>query len=472
MARHRVTRRPQCEVCGEPDLYARRASEPPRLGARPKAPGSANDQRSATLAATYRRFRRQVGSPTGVITGLTVHHATGAPAIHAVSAGPIVALRYRGLDGLRAGLASTNAGKGTTRLRSRVSALGEALERHSGVYQGDEPRVSARMEDLDGAIHPNACMHFSDAQYDERARRNPAAGPADRIPPRFDPAVPAEWTALWSLATGRKAYLPTMLLYHDYPVAADDRTCLATSNGAASGNCLEEAVLHGLLELVERDCVAMWWYHRVRRPAVDLTGAEDRFLRRMRRAYRAIGREWWVLDLTNDLEIPCFGAVSRRMGPGPEEPLFGFGAHLDPAIALRRALTELNQVVVARDGRNTPFATDPRMARWLADASLSAHPHLEPLDGPAVVRRSLATEDVFDDLNLCVARLGATGLDPLILDQTRPDIGVPVARVVVPELRNFRARFAPGRLYSVPAKLGWVPRQRAEGDLNPVTFIL
>ncbi len=469
---HPVVRRPQCAVCGDPGLYAEQANTAPGLRSRPKAIGLANEQRSEPLAATYRRFRRHVGAPTGVITGLTAHHATGAPAIHAVSAGPIVALRYRGLDGLRAGLASTNAGKGTTRLRARVSALGEALERHSGVYQGDEPRIRSRLAELEGAIDPNRCMHFSETQYQDRARRNALSGPADRIPGRFDPGVPSDWTPLWSLTTGKKAFLPTMLVYHDYPATPDERTCVATSNGAASGNCLEEAVLHGLLELIERDCVAMWWYNRVTRPAVDLTGLEDKFTRRMRRAYASLGREWWLLDLTNDLEIPCYAAVSRRVGGGPEEPLFGFGAHLDPAIALRRALTELNQVVVARDGRNTPFSTDPRMASWLADATVSRHPYLAPRVGAAERRDSLATDDVHDDLILCVDRLVAAGLDPLVLDQTRPDIGVPVARVVVPELRNFRVRLAPGRLYTVPQRLGWIPRECAEGDLNPVGFIL
>ena len=46
------------------------------------------------------------------------------------------------------------------------------------------------------------------------------------------------------------------------------------------------------------------------------------------------------------------------------------------------------------------------------------------------------------------------GLDFLVLDQTRPDIEVPVARVIVPGLRHFYRRFAPGRLYDVPIKIG------------------
>jgi ribosomal protein S12 methylthiotransferase accessory factor len=60
------------------------------------------------------------------------------------------------------------------------------------------------------------------------------------------------------------------------------------------------------------------------------------------------------------------------------------------------------------------------------------------------------------------------GLDFLVLDQTRADIVVPVARVIVPGLRHFYRRFAPGRLYDVPVKLGWRDRPVLEDEVNPI----
>jgi ribosomal protein S12 methylthiotransferase accessory factor len=57
-------------------------------------------------------------------------------------------------------------------------------------------------------------------------------------------------------------------------------------------------------------------------------------------------------------------------------------------------------------------------------------------------------------------------LDFLVLDQTRPDIEVPVVRVVVPGLRHFYRRFAPGRLYDVPVKLGLRDRPISESELT------
>jgi len=60
----------------------------------------------------------------------------------------------------------------------------------------------------------------------------------------------------------------------------------------------------------------------------------------------------------------------------------------------------------------------------------------------------------------------------LVLDQTRPEIGLPVVKVIVPGLRHFWTRFAPGRLYDAPVRLGWLERPLAETDLNPIPMFL
>jgi ribosomal protein S12 methylthiotransferase accessory factor YcaO len=60
----------------------------------------------------------------------------------------------------------------------------------------------------------------------------------------------------------------------------------------------------------------------------------------------------------------------------------------------------------------------------------------------------------------------------LVLDQTRPDLGLPVVKVIVPGLRHFWARYAPGRLFDVPVRLGWQSRPLAEEQLNcPFPFL-
>jgi ribosomal protein S12 methylthiotransferase accessory factor len=63
-------------------------------------------------------------------------------------------------------------------------------------------------------------------------------------------------------------------------------------------------------------------------------------------------------------------------------------------------------------------------------------------------------------------------MEMLVLDQTRADVGMPVVKVVVPGLRHFWARFAPGRLYDVPVTMGWLREPLREEDLNPIPIFI
>src|SRR5207244_11830440 len=109
-------------------------------------------------------------------------------------------------------------------------------------------------------------------------------------------------------------------------------------------------------------------------------------------------------------------------------------------------------------------------------ATLANQPYLLP-DEEAVPRSAAAysrswSDDLAQDVRACQAVVERQGMEMLVLDQTRPEIGLPVAKVIVPGLRHFWARFAPGRLYDVPVKLGWLPRPLAEEELNPVPMFL
>ena len=83
-----------------------------------------------------------------------------------------------------------------------------------------------------------------------------------------------------------------------------------------------------------------------------------------------------------------------------------------------------------------------------------------------------APNDLVEAVEHCRKLVEARGMDMLVLDQTRPDIGLPVAKVFVPGLRHFWARFAPGRLYDVPVQLGWLDQPTPESELNPFPMFL
>ena len=118
-----------------------------------------------------------------------------------------------------------------------------------------------------------------------------------------------DWTPVWSFGARALRYLPTAYLYYGYPTKGGEPTCWADSNGNAAGNTLEEAVVQGFLELVERDAVAIWWYNRLPRPGVDLASFEIPYIGQSIDFYARHGRQLWALDLTTDFGIPTFVAV-------------------------------------------------------------------------------------------------------------------------------------------------------------------
>jgi oxazoline/thiazoline synthase len=67
----------------------------------------------------------------------------------------------------------------------------------------------------------------------------------------------------------------------------------------------------------------------------------------------------------------------------------------------------------------------------------------------------------------CVDIAAARGLETLVVDQSRPDTELHVVKVIVPGLRHFWPRFAPGRLYEAPVQMGWLKQSLTEDRLNP-----
>ena len=482
-ARHRVMRRPQCPACGDEAL--RRPDRPPApigLKASPKAHRNSGGARSVAPDVTLARYRHLVSPISGVVTWLSRTTDETDSWLHVYWAGSNLGARSRSLSSLRRSLRSKSAGKGSTRAQSEVSALCEAIERHSGARHGDEIRVRKRFiefGDGDEAIHPNDAQLFSDHQLDNAGSINAKGHPYNIVPPRLDPDAEIDWTPVWSLTQRRHRFLPTSMLYG---MAAEERgpaDLIADSNGCAAGNTMAEAILQGFYELAERDAFAIWWYNRLRVPAVRLSSFDDEYLASATDYYARYERDLWMLDITSDLGIPTFVALSRRPDAETEDIIYGAGAHVDPRLAALRAICELNQCLtwLPRPGKDDgrPAIDDPLALWWwktarLADCSWLAPARDEPLR-EASPKPAIESTDTRDDVDLCRALVEARGMEFLVLDQTRPDIGMPVARVVVPGMRHFWARFAPGRLYDVPVATGAREHPLAEGDLNPAPVI-
>jgi oxazoline/thiazoline synthase len=469
IVKHYVPRRPQCPSCGPKKLRdPRREPVPVVLTAGAKPVMTSGGYRSVSSRATVAKYRKHVSPLTGVVSKLERVEVdlplnTNYYASHNFS-GPA-----KSIHELRSGRSGGSFGKGSTAEQGEASALMEAIERYSGIFAGDEIRVARRFTDFapGEAIWPNDVLLFSEAQY-QRAQMGPSEEDVTPTPPPFDPAAKIEWTPVWSLRDQRFKYLPTGMLYFFHTDASDSHMH-ADSNGCAAGNTLEEAIVQGFLELVERDSYAIWWYNRSHRTELDLGQFDDSYVRDLKNQLAETGRRLWVLDITTDLGIPSYVAMSYSTITGQEFVEYGSGSHFDPRIALLRALTEVNQflsigLMGARDaGQASNDSAGP--------FRLQEHPYLIP-DGKPAIRPHLDMKfgslDTREQALVCVDIVNRAGLDFLVLDQTRPDIETPVVRVIVPGLRHFYRRFGPGRLYDVPIKLGLRDTPIPESELNPL----
>ena len=467
-----------CTECGTASPAAVTGAAPIVLQSRPKLFTADGGHRAQPPEDTLAQLTPFIGPIAGVVGDLFAEPSCEGLNVYAIrhAAPHDGVVRNQGRLGRRGGA----SGKGATDVQAKVSCLAEAIERYSCSFFGDEPRVTAAFTDLGAAaVHPHRLLNFSDRQYATRDEWNVRHPGFSFVPRRFDEGEPIEWTPAWSLTAGETRWLPTSYCFYDYRLTKEQAFCVGDSNGCASGNNLEEAILQGFLELVERDAAALWWYGRHRRPAIDLASFRDPFFDGMLRYYAARGRSLVALDLTTDLGIAAVAVVSWDARGGGI--LIGLGAHLDPRIAVSRAITEVSQMLpllqsVEEALREGDAVSDEReLLQWIRDKSIETEPYVVPDPARTMSAADLPSryaDDLRDDVRGCAEIARRAGLEVIVLDVTRRHVGFPVARVVVPGLRHFWARFAPGRLYDVPVALGWTTRRLDESELNPIPFFL
>lgn len=223
-------------------------------------------------------------------------------------------------------------GKGLTDADARISAVMEALER----AVAGQPAVATVVATADDLGASGRAVDTLDALI--------AAGRGDIRP---DEAI--EWVRGTDLFSGDDVFVPLEAVLLD---RTRDSRFWMSSDGLASGNVLKEAILHGLLERVERDAHVLW----------RVSGAETRY--RQCIAPEALGDpaldalvgrihdaelDLRLFDITSDTGIPCFLALLGPRGAATAvglryvEVTSGCGAHPSAIRAAIRAVTETAQ---------------------------------------------------------------------------------------------------------------------------------
>ncbi len=312
-------------------------------------------------------------------------------------------------------------GKGATPEQAKASAVMEAMERYSAELRDDDEIVLGTVQQV--------------------RDNGPMIEPADLIlPARVMFGVENEniaWTTGYDLIQGEEVWVPACAVYYPYYPDGDLQLFRFHTNGIASGNTIEEAILHAMFEVIERDAWSI-------AEAFDRTNAdividdENSVPGKLLKQFEENGVKIHLKDLTSDLGIPTIGASSDDIATKDPELLnIGVGTHLDPMIAATRALTEVAQSRTTHKHGLKVNANLVKVTKEMGYDKIKAVNRLWYSDSGKSVKLSemenLATPYVRDDIEVVLGRLVDCGFErAVVADLTRPEINVPAVRVIIP----------------------------------------
>ncbi|MBW2093228.1 MAG: YcaO-like family protein, partial [Deltaproteobacteria bacterium] len=361
-------------------------------------------------------------------------------------------------------------GKGLTRDQSLVSGLCELIERFSALIQPADRFFQASVQDIEKAGKP---------ALDPRAMGLPDSTQAVKKKLSvFHEGHPIKWTEGWHLTQEQPVLVPVAHshLFAPGQGGSADRLVENRPNGLAAGNCLEEAIFQAILEIVERDAQAVFVWNQLPMPEIDpstLPRKKDFTLHQALRAARASGLKVILKDITSDIKIPtvyAFGIDESEKGPAFQ---WGVGTHLDPVIAVSRALTELIQVrTVLMEFKKAIFRNieEKYSPKWISEHEEAVrYMKLYFLDAWKSVRyitqskQTISFEEIPDFSKPDLLAEIRYCLDQITAADTRLGLDVPVARVIIPGMEfipwaDYHVNDAgKRRLATVPPALGYRP---------------
>jgi len=342
--------------------------------------------------------------------------------------------------------AVTASGTGFDEIDAVAACLGEAVEVAS--WRWREADIARLLDTAAVAglprIAARAALGFSNAQVAARARLNRVWSCWDRIPPPDALDAPDRWLRAESFDGSASAACPAFLAFGGFGSAHGDATLDVDSNGCAAAANPEAARMAALLEAVERDAAGLWWHLGLIRPRLEAERTPDPRLRGAAATHRAdTGRRLWFLHLPAIAPAAAIAAVSCE--PDGSALMLGFGAALDTLSAARSAFRELVQGEVAREAwqvrssRGLSAPEDCRLRRWQRHADVRAMRFVigERADWPQGPTADTAT---------LVASVRRQVGEPWFVELTRPEIGIPVMKAIVPGLAHFKPRHVAARL--------------------------
>lgn len=329
------------------------------------------------------------------------------------------------------GAISIYSGKGSTEQRARISAIMESFER----CLAERPGLNANIK---GEISTPALVE----SYIKAAESCTVLNPATLLLPQsYLPQSLLEWVGAYDLMNKEEVFVSSNAVYHPYDSPGQcQKLFLSNTNGLASGNVIEEAILHGLLEVIERDAISIAQFSRNLGKEIVLT-EKDGYLYELASKFKDAGIELKVWLVPSDTGIPTVIAATDDVKlKDPALLVMGAGSHLKPEIAVARAITEAAQSRVVQiqgareDTDRESFIRSvgyDRMKRlngfWFEEGEKISLSEVQDLS-----RKSPA-----ENIDVILEKLKDLAERVLVVDLSREEVKVPVVRVIIPGLELF-----------------------------------
>ena len=253
-----------------------------------------------------------------------------------------------------------------------------------------------------------------------------------------------EWSISKDLISEENYYIPSNAIYHPYVPENNVQSLFkGNTNGLASGNILEEAILHGIFEVIERDAWSIFELTHKNSKQIDLESIDSENINQVLNKYHENGINIKLMDLTADIGVPTIAASADDTVLKDAGLLsLGIGTHLNPEIAVLRALTEVaqsraTQIQGARE--DTVRADFARKAGYERMKRINKC-YFEDEEYKISFRdiEDKSTNSITRDIEIVKDELMKNGLDKILYsDLTRPELGVSVVRIVIPTMELY-----------------------------------
>ena len=323
-------------------------------------------------------------------------------------------------------------GKGGTPRQSEASAVMELAERFSLFSFRENPKnfITDEYRNLRDRALPFEFIAKSVHDDSEDLDR------AEEIFSR----LPLKWTWGYNLSRKEEVLVPFNWFF-----------AINEFNGSSAGNGVEEAILQGICEVVERHVSSLVSRSKLKTPSINLASVSDPLAVQLIEKFHRAGIELYATDFSLNTGVPSVGllAYDPATFPAKSEIVWTAGTTPDPQKALIRALTEVAQLAGDFNTSSNYLASGLPKFRDLEEAHYIMHP--EKTVGIKSLP-DLSHDNIRVEVENCVAALSRIGMEVILLDVTHPDLSVPAFYTIIPGA-HFRERAAGTSVGMFSAKL-------------------